>query len=324
MVSIIIPVHNAQANLETCLGSVLSQTYDSWECILIDDGSVDESPVICDKFAAADKRFKVIHQKNAGVSSARNRGLDYARGDYVAFVDSDDSVSPGYLEALVEMIVEPETDLVVCGMNVHGVDGSNSVCLPLKEGSFSLDDVDTDQFLELEKANLLFGPCAKIYRRDLIDKGIIRYDEAKDYGEDLEFNLKYLSQVRRIFVVHESLYTYNRGVGTLSTRFRPDMFSRDYGLIKSLITFHEKKGLLSKTTKEFLYGRLWGIVYDGLFLFPRLKDASYDYLKEILSIPEIDSFGEYQESFNCASWIKKWILGRRAFLFYLYFRLFHK
>ena len=94
--------------------------------------------------------------------------------------------------------------------------------------------------------------------------------------------------------------------------------------MKSLITFHEKKCLLSKTVNEFLYGRLWGIVYDGLFLFPRLKDASYDYLKEILSIPEIDSFGEYQESFNCASWIKKWILGRRAFLFYLYFRLFHK
>ena len=165
MVSIIIPVYNAQANLETCLGSVLSQTYDNWECILIDDGSVDESPVICDKFAAADRRFKVIHQKNGGVSSARNRGLDYARGDYVAFVDSDDSVSPGYLEALVEMIVEPETDLVVCGMNVHGFDGSNSVCLPLKEGSFSMDDVDTDQFLELEKANLLFAPFAKIYKR---------------------------------------------------------------------------------------------------------------------------------------------------------------
>ena len=99
-ISIIIPVYKAEKYLRRCLDSVLSQTLSNWECILVDDGSPDQSGAICDEYAAKDSRFRVIHKPNGGVSSARNEGLDTAKGEFICFIDSDDWVGPKYLEHL--------------------------------------------------------------------------------------------------------------------------------------------------------------------------------------------------------------------------------
>ena len=109
-VSIIIPVHNVAPYLETCLDSLLSQTFQDWEAVCIDDGSSDESPAMLDRYAARDARFKVVHQKNGGVSNARNTGLKLARGTYIQMLDPDDWAEPDMTERLLRMIESTHAD----------------------------------------------------------------------------------------------------------------------------------------------------------------------------------------------------------------------
>ena len=118
-VSIIIPVHNVAPYLETCLDSLLSQTFQDWEAVCIDDGSSDESPAMLDRYAARDARFKVVHQKNGGVSNARNTGLKLAAEPYIQMLDPDDWAEPDMTERLLRMIESTHAELGVCGCFYH-------------------------------------------------------------------------------------------------------------------------------------------------------------------------------------------------------------
>ncbi len=323
MVSVIVPVFNVAVFLDNCLESIAAQTLSDFECILVDDGSTDGSGALCDKMAEKDKRFKVIHQTNRGVSAARNQGLNAVSGDYVSFIDSDDIVHPEYLGTLLKALTGDDAEIAVCGMSIKGLDGTSAVLAPSRKAVFPIDISSIRVFLELERKNLLWGPCIKIYRQDLIERNGIRYDESLSYGEDLVFNLAYFSQVKNVATVPEALYLYRRRPETLSTRFRPDRFRTDYDQWKRILGFHAQKGLLCEDASVYLYSRLWGTVYDGIFQYPHLKKRSPGYLRRILSIPEIDRMGDYADSFPCQRWIKQWILKRRAGLFHLYFSLFY-
>lgn len=116
MFSIIVPVYNVEKYLDQCLESILRQTFKDFECIIIDDGSPDNSNIIIDKYVKLDQRFKVIHQKNMGISAARNAGLDIAKGDYIVFVDSDDYIADDYLEKFALKIADTDADMVICGL----------------------------------------------------------------------------------------------------------------------------------------------------------------------------------------------------------------
>ena len=115
MVSVIVPIYNAEKYLNECISSILSQSYKDFELILIDDGSTDKSQNICNEFAKKDLRITVVHQ---GISAARNNGLKNAKGEFVAFVDSDDYVEKNWLELLVKAITTEEADIAVCGMKI--------------------------------------------------------------------------------------------------------------------------------------------------------------------------------------------------------------
>ena len=118
LISVIIPVYKVEKYLPKCIESVLNQTYRNLEIILVDDGSPDQCPVICDKFSRRDSRVKVIHKKNGGLSSARNAGIDISKGDYLAFVDSDDYIAPNMYEFLYNLIIEKGADISICGRYV--------------------------------------------------------------------------------------------------------------------------------------------------------------------------------------------------------------
>ena len=166
LVSIIVPVYKVEKYLRTCIESVQTQTYTIWEMILVDDGSPDKCPQICDEFAARDKRIRVIHKENGGLSSARNAGLDNSsEGEFVTFLDSDYFWHPEYLETLMNLQQKYHADLVQCGF----VRGSESVFPPL-EGSISIDVLDNHEVFIKEKANVIM--CGKLYRTSLFD-GII-------------------------------------------------------------------------------------------------------------------------------------------------------
>lgn len=324
VVSVIIPVFNSGNLLAACLQSVSRQTLTDWECILVDDGSFDGSADICDQFSGWDPRFKVIHQPNSGVSSARNRGLAIARGKYIAFIDSDDIVAPCYLESLYYSMISSGSDLAVCGLLEERNGTICGVSKPNSTSTFTLDESGLTFFAELEKKHLLFGPVAKLYRQSLIEGAGLRFDESLDYGEDLMFNLVYVTLSSTVSMVPEALYTYRRSTGTLSTKARTDFFVLNYKQWKVLFSFHSDKKLCGPPTYDYMYSRLWGIIYDGLFSCHGLQHLTFGYIRDILSIPEILDLKSYQDIFHCSKWIKRWILDRRALLFYLYFRLLHK
>ncbi len=320
-ISVIIPVYNTSSFIQDCFCSVKHQTFKDWECILVDDGSTDGSGKICDEWAGRDSRFLAIHQQNSGVSSARNHGLSIAQGKYAAFVDSDDTINPTYLSALYDSMESSSADLAVCGLETICGNGSKTHTVPGSRSVIPLNGTQIPSFLDLERKNLLYGPYVKLYRRQIIDDNHLRFDETKDYGEDLLFNLMYLKCCRSVAMVPEALYRYVRRNGTLSTQFRQDMFEVDYAQWQALMSFHQEQGLYDHRVADYLYNRLWGIIYDSVFAFRRHAGASLPYLRRILSIPEIKQMKQYQQGYPCAAWIKRWILGRKALCFYFYFKV---
>ena len=190
-VSVIVPVYNVEPYLARCLDSILSQTFTDFELLLVDDGSPDRSGEICDAYAGKDSRVRVFHQPNAGVSCARNKGLDVAKGDYVVFVDSDDYVLPDYLRSLYEDVCGHQgMGLIIQG--AHGVNSQDErlrdflfpdVCLPHRR----FDEAFAEH--ELWFWGFSWG---KIYNKVILDANRIRFDEDIRCREDLLFMLRYL------------------------------------------------------------------------------------------------------------------------------------
>ena len=322
MVSIIVPVYNVETYLDECIQSIVSQTYKHWECILIDDGSTDQSGTICNTWAEKDARIKVIHQSNQGVSVARNTGFTHAIGEFITFIDSDDWIEKDYLTALTEHIVQNSSDLYVSGIIQDFKDGSNLTYTPINQISFCLNSENVHHFIDLNRKHLLYGPTANLYRKSIIQEHNIRFRTDLSYGEDLLFNYEYLEHVKNITCIDKAYYHYRIiGSNTLSSKLRQDQFETDYTQWKVLQSFYKRKELWNKEAKELLYQRLWGIIYDGLFLFPKLKNANYQYIKQILSIPEIQDLKSYKDLFSCKAWIKQAILNKISLLFYFFFKI---
>ncbi len=204
-VSIIVPVYNASATLRSLVDSVISQCYKHWELILVDDGSKDDSLSICQAFAAQDKRLRVIHQENAGVSAARNAGLNVAQGEWVTFVDSDDVVLDCFLQSLVDAVsVDNQIDMAYCGYAIV----ESSVSLKTYRsatyiGAAQIHDV-------LSQTNLLYrcSPWAKLFRRSIIVDNGLRFDEKLSISEDRLFLYNFLVYVRGIAVTSQVGYIY--------------------------------------------------------------------------------------------------------------------
>lgn len=224
-ISVVIPVYNAEAYLPKCLESVRTQTFRDWEAILIDDGSTDDSARICEETAEQDPRFRVIHKENAGVSTARNTGLDAARGEYVIFVDADDICKKTYFEKMVSAMRTYEPDLVISGF-VRFKEGWEAEQL-ITRYSITLMK-KTRQFLHLytESRLNLFGVSvwAKMFRRDMIEKHHIRFDPAISYEEDCIFVADCVPHMNTFAVVGEALYRYRQMGDSLSRGYRKGTF----------------------------------------------------------------------------------------------------
>lgn len=317
MVSIIIPIYNVDAYLNSCLESIVKQTYTNWECVLINDGSTDSSGNICNFWAQKDNRIHVIHQKNSGVSIARNNGLQKAKGEYICFIDSDDWIDDDYLELMINH--SNNCDFVVSGQIREFPDGKTIIYKPNNTGFFNLSHKQTKLFIELCKDYLLYAPHEKLYKKEIITNNNLRFLEGCNYGEDLIFNFQYLQYVKNISTVSVAKYHYRILPNTLSTKFRENQFQEDYNQWKILESFYREHNLFNQEAKEYLYRRLWGIVYDGIFIYPKLANKSSKFLKNILFIPEIYDLKNHQRIFNCSWWIKQAIIFRLYPIFKIYF-----
>ena len=321
MISIIIPVYNVEKYLDQCLDSVLNQSYADFECILVNDGSTDNSGNICDKWARKDNRFKVIHQKNQGVSCARNNGIDNANGKYIVFIDSDDWVDKNYLE----LLMNNDSDYVVSGVVVesNGIVFNQNIPLQNVEIEFVQDKIV--DITQLFKKHLFFGPVFKRYNSSIIKNNKIYFNENFSYGEDLLFNFEYLKYVNKIRTISQATYHYRRYENTtLSTKFEPNYWDINYSQWLIMKEFFLDKGLLISPLTDAMYQRLWGIIYDSIFILNKLQLGfiqSYKYTRNILSIPEIkiEEFDKCQ--FDSSKWIKFLIKSRLSLLFTLICKL---
>ena len=206
MISVIVPVYNVEKYLEQCIQSIVTQTYSHFECILVDDGSNDGSGEICDIWQQKDNRIIVIHQKNQGVSAARNRGVAEAQGEYIAFIDSDDWVEEDYLMSLFIPMNENICDLSVVGIT-SDYDNGISIKSVGPIGKINVSSQNSYEFIELEKKFLLFGPYVKLYKKSIIDQYNIKFNSKFSFGEDLLFNYEYLNYVTSIYVTDRAYFT---------------------------------------------------------------------------------------------------------------------
>lgn len=214
--SIIVPVYNSEPYLEKCLDSILYQNYPDFEVILIDDGSIDKSGAICDAYASKDVRVLVFHEKNGGVSSARNKGLSVARGKYISFVDSDDWVTPDYLSAFAEARSRFDYDLVYIEMATIQENGeSNAFGLKNVAAETKSELIDVLTFLLLDYKGFGFT-CNKSFKKDIIKQHCLLFDQNYSMGEDRLFTLDYCCFIQSVKLFPCQTYYYRMNESSLS------------------------------------------------------------------------------------------------------------
>lgn len=185
MLSVVIPVYNVAPYLQECVDSVLSQRFTDFEVLLVDDGSTDGSGAICDELAQKDSRVVVLHQENGGACSARNRGIDHARGEFLVFVDADDLVTEDHLAHLMES----DADMVVTGLQMFGAKGDKA--MPAKRDDFGIEGLAAHWNTPPDMNYLYCYPVAKRFRTAILQEHGVRYDESLFFSEDICFDMDY-------------------------------------------------------------------------------------------------------------------------------------
>ena len=202
LISVIVPVYRAEHELRACVNSILRQTYQNLEIILVDDGSPDNCPKICDEYAAKDLRIHVIHQKNAGASSARNCGLQSASGQYIGFVDADDWIETDMYETLYDIIQRDGVDLACCGISSSRPNAPKAVDTPWHPDFILTQDQALAMFFKTRY--ILEGPFNKLFSARLL-RGL-SFDPSLHLGEDALFNCEYILKSRRTACISKPLY----------------------------------------------------------------------------------------------------------------------
>lgn len=202
-VSLIVPIYNVEKYLQQCIDSVLCQTHENLEIILVDDGSPDASGKIADENASKDSRVKVVHKENGGVSSARNAGIEVATGEYICFADGDDWLEPNYVEYLLSLVSENDAAVsITTDMFTTFYDQpSNNKNVKLCTGQKAAIDILC--------YNMPIGVYCKMFKRSLLDKGI-RFDENLFIGEGFNFNTDAFQRADKVAIGHQRVYHYRR------------------------------------------------------------------------------------------------------------------
>ncbi|MBR3225041.1 MAG: glycosyltransferase [Atopobiaceae bacterium] len=217
LVSIVVPVYNVERYLPTCVDSLLAQTYTDLEIILVDDGSTDHSPDLCDCYAKKNEHVRVVHKPNGGLSSARNAGIDVAEGTYIAFVDSDDYVDPCYIETLYNAITSSDADLALCAFDLVDESRQRLGTISLDPGIMSTEGFWGRYFVE-GSSSVPTGASAavvawnKLYKRSIFST--LRYAEGRLY-EDEYILCDVISNCKRIVAVSDVLYFYLQRSGSI-------------------------------------------------------------------------------------------------------------
>ena len=239
-VSVIVPIYNSESYIDKCIQSIIDQSYSNIEIILVNDGSIDNSKSICENYANIDKRIKLINQENQGVSKARNKGLDLAKGKYIGFVDGDDYIEKNMIESIISNIENTKADIGICGYNI--VDDRN---IKIKKSDCSERNliIDNEQALELIfTTNKINGFLwNKIFKKELFEK--VRLPEDMNICEDLYIVCKLLNEDNIISYTPQALYNYRENLNGATKTIKKLFFEN--GKLKYIDAF-EKIAIIFK------------------------------------------------------------------------------
>lgn len=205
MISIIVPVYGVERFLSKCIESLMNQTYKDIEIILVEDGSPDGCAEICDSYAKKDKRIIVVHQVNQGVSAARNSGLEFAKGEYIAFVDPDDWVSKDMYKNMLETLQQENADMAICGYDYYDEDGNvdESRRYLIKELEVLTQKTVLDRFGDMPPS-IRHGVCNKLFRTNLLQGQ--RFIKGLHSSEDVYFLTEYVLKIKKAVMIHQPFY----------------------------------------------------------------------------------------------------------------------
>lgn len=250
LISIIVPVYKVEKYLNRCIDSILNQTYTNFECILVDDGSPDNCPTICDEYSKIDSRIKVIHKSNGGLSSARNAGLDICQGEYVCFIDSDDWIADNYLKELYNSIKTYNADIAICGMVT--IDENNNIVQPteLSNNIFSREDILKK--LICENSFEYVTVCNKLFKIKLFQSN--RFFEQRN-NEDLIIIHSLYMKTSLVITSNLQLYYYFQRKNSIMHKVKTinnylDLF---YAFCDRIIVF-EKNGFNYLNKSNYISG----------------------------------------------------------------------
>lgn len=290
-VSIVIPVYNTEKYIEKCVNSVLAQSYQEIEIILVDDGSTDTSPKICDRLANNNEVIKVIHTNNQGVACARNVGIESSSGEYTQFVDSDDYIDSDMTEYLVKNFEKEDVDIVLCGYKREYQEKSERVTPEKYVGTV----LGLDEMLGYWLLDPIVGsPCNKLFLKEIIDSKNIRFHEGMNYAEDYCFCMDYMRYVNRISILSDAKYHYRdtphsltKGNTVDAERLWHDQMQAFLSLVKIIDGVEMKRE--GSTALKQLYSYIC-----TLNLYKRIRCdgiiASYKWIKNNISKGEFSEF----------------------------------
>ncbi|MCM3574708.1 glycosyltransferase [Mesobacillus subterraneus] len=269
-ISVIIPIFNVDKFLSQCLDSVLAQTFESLEIILVNDGSTDGCARICDEYRDKDPRIKVIHKKNGGVSSARNKGIDIATGDYLAFVDPDDVIDNNMYLKLLYAAERSGADIAVCPIKTFNhINNTTSISKVWPKVNTLLDkEIIRKEIIPSILSNKnysLISSVNKLYKKSIFENA--RFDEKRNHSEDAKLNFSLLPHINGLIFIEEQLYHYHiHKRGSLTKIFREDLYE----------IINENKSLLVNLSQKYANGQ-------GVFLVKNhFMNITFSYMQDVV------------------------------------------
>lgn len=242
LISVIVPVYDVEKYLNRCITSIVNQTYKNLEIILVDDGSPDKCPQMCDEWAKQDNRIKVIHKNNEGLGLARNSGMDIATGDYVTFVDSDDWISTNCYKEVVDIINKHCTDIVSFGYYRYQCEKEKKkVCSYIKCGLHTNVCetvlpcmISKKEVFDYHTVPVIASAWSHVYSMNLIKQNNLRFlSERIILSEDHVFNLEAVSKAKSYYCIHKPYYYYNAVNGSLSQKYMKNMYERKHNMLEA-------------------------------------------------------------------------------------------
>ena len=314
LISVVIPVYNAEKYLKECVDSVLAQTYSNYEILLIDDGSADNSPEICDRYAESNSKIKVIHQKNSGVAEARNNGIREAKGEYIAFLDCDDWWEKEFLEKLVSYTLI--SDMAIC-----------KLVKVLPDGKHFCDkeyECDMTEWCWHIRNNISISCVRCLFKKEIILSHNLFFSKGMKTGEDQEFVFKYSMHIEKTSYVPGAVYYYR--INNNSAMFQKNY--NHFDAIKAMLAVEEyaqnncskdRAKLVSDAFRSYKYAYLLEFAVLTVLTAGETPKNVYSYLKDKGYDLLLDGTFKYENRLN-SKFMSLWKKSHKLCLYYFYIK----